>query len=122
MSLDLNLLCAGAQSLLILSHRCGCIYICLIRHCGALLTQPDRQGMTSVLLVGARASAVAGVLCWVWVAAVGFWAAAYLDVATGGYTMVAVGACCTASEVDRVVTDCLATSTLGCVSGWTASG
>ena len=44
--------------------------------------------------------------------------------ATGGCTAGAVGACCscTASEVDGVVTGCPATSTLGCVSGLTASG
>ena len=44
--------------------------------------------------------------------------------ATDGCTAGAVGACCscTASEVDGVVTGCPATSTLGCVSGLTASG
>ena len=61
-----------------------------------------------------------------WVAAVGLWAAACLGVAgaTDGCTEGAVGACCscTASEVDGVVIGCPATSTLGCVSGLTASG
>ena len=51
---------------------------------------------------------VTGVFRWVWVAAVGLWAAACLGVAgaTGGCTVGAVGACCTASEVDGVVTGC----------------
>ena len=67
---------------------------------------------------------VTGVFCWVWVAAVGLQAAACLGVAgaTDGCTTGAVGACCTASEVDGVVMGCPATSTLGCVSGLTASG
>ena len=69
---------------------------------------------------------VTGVFYWVWVAAVGLWAAACLGVAgaTDGCTAGAVGACCscTASEVDGVVTGCPATSTLGCVSGLIASG
>ena len=42
--------------------------------------------------------------------------------ATGGCTVGAMGGCCTASEVDRVVMGCSATSTLGCMSGLTASG
>ena len=48
---------------------------------------------------------VTGVFCWVWVAAVGLQAAACLGVAgaTDGCTVGAVGACCTASEVDGVV-------------------
>ena len=66
------------------------------------------------------------IFCWVRVAAVGLRAAACLGVAgaTGGCTVGAVGACCscTASEVDGVVTGCPATSTLGGVSGLTASG
>ena len=100
------------------------IYICSIRHCGALLTQPDRRGVTSVLLVSGWTSVVAGVFRWVRVAAVGLQAAACLGVAgaTDGCTAGAVGACCTASEVDGVVTGCPATSTLGCMSGLTASG
>ena len=69
---------------------------------------------------------VTGVFRWVRVAAVGLWAAACLGVAgaTGGCTAEAVGTCCscTASEVDGVVIGCPATSTLGCVSGLTASG
>ena len=69
---------------------------------------------------------VTGVFRWVRVAAVGLRAAACLGVAgaTDGCTAGAVGACCscTASEVDGVVTGCQATSTLGCVSGLTASG
>ena len=116
---------------------CGCtcsschivavdIYICSIRHCGTLLTQPDRWGTTTVLLVGGWTSAVAGAFHWVWVAAAGLWAAACLGVAgaTDGCTAGAVGACCscTASEVDGVVTGCPATSTLGYMSGLTASG
>ena len=32
-------------------------YICSIRHCGALLIQPDQQGMTTVLLVSGCTSA-----------------------------------------------------------------
>ena len=108
---------------------CGCtcssyniiavdIYICSIRHCGALLTWPDQQGATKVLLVSGWTSVVTDVFCLVWVAAVGLWAAACLGVAG------AVGACCscTVSEVDGVVTGCPATSTLVCVSGLTASG
>ena len=82
--------------------------------------------MTTVLPVGGCTSAVTGVLHWVRVAAVGLRAAVYLGVvgATGGCTEGVVGACCscTASEVDGVVTGCPATSTLGCVSGLTASG
>ena len=69
---------------------------------------------------------VTGVFRWVWVAAVGLRAAACLGVvgATGGCTAGAVGVCCscTASEVDGVVIGCPATSTLGCMSGLTASG
>ena len=69
---------------------------------------------------------VTGVFRWVWVAAVGLWAAACLGVAgaTGGCTVGAVGVCCscTASEVDGVVIGYQATSTLGCVSCLTASG
>ena len=69
---------------------------------------------------------VTGVFCWVRVAAVGLRAAACLGVAgaTDGCTAGAVGACCscTVSEVDGVVIGCPATSTLGCVSGLTASG
>ena len=67
-----------------------------------------------------------GVFRLVRVAAVGLQAAACLGVvgATDGCTMGAVGACCscTASEVDGVVIGCPATSTLGCMSGLTASG
>ena len=114
---------------------CGCtcsschiiavdIYICSIR-CGALLIRPDWQSATSVLPVGGLTSVVTGVFHWVWVA-VGLRAAACLGVtgATDGCTAGAVGACCscTASEVDGVVTGCPATSTLGCMSGLTASG
>ena len=66
------------------------------------------------------------VFCWVRVAAVGLRAAACLGVAgaTDGCPAGAVGACCTytASGVGGVVTGCPATSTLGCVSGLTASG
>ena len=58
---------------------CGCtcsschiiavdIYICSIRHCGALLTRPDRRGATSVLPVGGWTSVVTGVFRWVQVA------------------------------------------------------
>ena len=69
---------------------------------------------------------VAGVFRWVRVATVRLRAAACLGVAgaTGGCTAEAVGACCscTASEVDGVVIGCPATSTLGCMSGLTASG
>ena len=61
-----------------------------------------------------------------WVAAVGLWAVACLGVvgATDGHTVGAVGVCCSciAFEVDGVVTSCPATSTLGCMSGLTASG
>ena len=93
---------------------------------GALLTWPDQWGVTSVLPVSGWTSVIAGVLHWVWVAAVGLWAAACLGVAgaTDGCTVGAVGACCscTASEVDGVVTGYPATSTLGCMSGLTASG
>ena len=80
--------------LLILSHCHCCIDICSIRHCGALLTQPDWQGVTSVLPVSAGTSAVAGVIHWVWVAAVGLWAAACVGVAgaTDGCAVGAVGA------------------------------
>ena len=69
-------------------------------------------------------SVVAGIFRWVPVAAVGLQAAACLGVvgATDGCTAGAVGACCTASEVYGVVTGCPATSTLGCMSGLTASG
>ena len=116
---------------------CGCtcsschivmvdIYICSIRHCGASLTEPDRWGVTSVLPVGGWTSVVAGAFYWVWVAAVGLWAATCLGVvgATDGCTVGAVGTCCscTASEVDGVVMSCPATSTLGCMSGLTAPG
>ena len=86
---------------------CGCtcsschivpvdIYICSIRRCGALLTWPDRQGVTSVLPVGGWTSVVTGVFRWVRVAAVGLRAAACLGVvgATDGCTAEAVGACC----------------------------
>ena len=50
--------------------------------------------MTTVLPVGSYAFAVAGVFCWVWVAAVGLWAAACLVVVgpTGGYAAGAAGA------------------------------
>ena len=69
---------------------------------------------------------VTGVFHWVWVAAVGLRAAACLGVAgaTGGCTAEALGVCysCTASEIDGVVIGCPATSTLGWVSGLTASG
>ena len=53
-----------------------------------------------------------------WVAAVGLRAAACLGVvgATDGCAARAMGAYCTASEVNGVVTGCPATSTLGCVS------
>ena len=116
---------------------CGCtcsschiiavdIYICSIRHCGALLTWPDWWGAISVLPVGGCTSVVTGVFHWVRVTAVGLRAAACLGVvgATGGCTAGAVGACCscTASEVDGVVIFCPATLTLWCVSGLTASG
>ena len=116
---------------------CGCIcsschiiavdiYICSIRHCGTLLTWPDRRGATSVLPVGGWTSVVTGVFHRICIAAVGLWAAACLGVAgaTDGCTAGAVGACCscTAFEVDGVVTGCPATSTFGCVSGFTASG
>ena len=59
-----------------------------------------------------------------WVAAAGLWAADCLGVVgvTDGCTVGAVGAHCTASEVDGVVTGGPATSTSGCVSGLTASG
>ena len=70
------------------------IYICSIRHCGALLTWPDQWGVTSVLLVGGWTSANAGVFHWVRVA----------------------------SGNDGVMTGCPATSTLLCMSGLTASG
>ena len=58
------------------------------------------------------------------VAAVGFQAAACLGVveATDGCTAGVVGACCTASEVEGVMTGCPATSTLRCMSCLTASG
>ena len=115
-------------------YRCTCsschiiavdIYICSIRRCGALLTQPDRRGVTTVLPVGGWTSVAAGVFRWVQVAAVGLQAAACLGVvgATDSCTAGAVGACCscTASEVDGVVTGCPATSTLVCVSDLTAS-
>ena len=69
---------------------------------------------------------VTAVFRWVQVAAVGLRAAACLGVVgiTERCTAGAVGACCscTASEVDGVVIGCPATSTLGCVSGLTASG
>ena len=80
--------------LLILSHCHGCIYICFIRHRGASLTQPDWHSVTSVLPVSAGTSAVAGVIHWVWVAAVGLWAAACVGVAgaTDGCAVGAVGA------------------------------
>ena len=82
--------------------------------------------MTTVLPVGGLTSAVAGVFHWVWIAAVGLRATACLGVvgATDAHTVGAVGTCCscTASEVDGVVTGCPPTSTLGCVSGLTASG
>ena len=68
---------------------------------------------------------VTGVFRWVQVAAVGLRAAACLGVAgaTDGCTVGAVGACCSCTaEVDGVVTGCPATSTLGCMSGLTASG
>ena len=83
--------------LLILSHHCGCIYICSIKHCGALLTWPDQQGATSVLPVCSCTSAGAGVIYWVQVAAAVFQAAACLGVvgATDGCSVVAVGAHCT---------------------------
>ena len=58
------------------------------------------------------------------VAAIGLWAAACLKVvgATDGCATGAVGACLSASEVAGVVTGCLATSSLECMSGLTASG
>ena len=70
---------------------CGCtcsschivtvdIYICSIRHCGALLIRPDQRGATSVLPVSGGTSAIAGVFRWVWVAAVGHQAVACLGV------------------------------------------
>ena len=57
-------------------------------------------------------------------AAVGLQDAACLGVAgaTDDYIVGAVGTCCTASEVDGVVTGCPATSILGCMLGLTASG
>ena len=80
--------------LLILSHRHGCIYICSIRRCGALLKRLDRRGVTTVLPVGGCTSAVAGVFHWVRVAAVGLQAAACMGVAgaTDGCAAGAVGA------------------------------
>ena len=97
------------------------IYICSIRCCGALLTRPDQRGAKSVLPVGGCTSAVTGVFHWVRVAAVGF--GLQLAWVLQEQQMV-VGTCCscTASEVDGVVTGCPATSTLGWVSGLTASG
>ena len=58
------------------------------------------------------------------IAAVGLQAAACLGIAgeRDCCTVGAVGAYCTAAEVDGVVTSCPATSTLMCVSGLTASG
>ena len=72
--------------------------------------------MTSILPVGGCTSAVSGAFHWIWVAALGLWSAACLGIVG------AVGACCTASEVDGVVTGCPVTSTLGCMSDLTASG
>ena len=108
--------------LLILSHHRGCIYMCLIRHCGALIVQADRLGVTSVLPVCCT-SAQAGVFRWVQAAAVGLRAAACMGVAgaTDGCAVEAVGAF-TAAAGDGVLTGCAVTSTLGCVSGLTASG
>ena len=80
--------------LLILSHHYSCIYICLIRHCGALLTRLDQWGVTTVLLFSGCTSAVAGVFRWVRVAAIELRAAACLGVAgaTDGCAAGAVGA------------------------------
>ena len=52
----------------------------LNKACGALLTRPDRRGVTSFLLVGGCTTVVTGVFRWVWVAAVGLRAAACLGV------------------------------------------
>ena len=67
--------------------------------------------------MGGCISAGAGVICWMWVAAVGLQATACLDVvgATDGCTVGAVGACCTASEFEGKVTGGPATSTLVCM-------
>ena len=80
--------------------------------------------MTSVLPGSGCSSAVAGVICWTWVAAIGFQATACFGVvgATDGCAVGAVGACHTVSEVEVVVMSCLATSTLVCMSGLIASG
>ena len=115
--------------LLILSHHCGCIYMCLTRHCGALIVQADQQGATSVLPVCCM-SAKADVFYWVWAATVGLQAAACRSVtgAIDGCAMeavrafrAAVGTACLAAA-DGVLTGCSATSTLGCVSDLIASG
>ena len=114
--------------LLILSHHRGCMYICSIRHCGALIVQADRRGATSLPVC--FTSAHAGVFRWVWAAAVGLRAAACMVVAgaTDGCAVGAVGAFTAAvgtadlAAADGVLAGCSATSTLGCVSGLTASG
>ena len=110
--------------LLILSHCRGCIYIYSIKCCGALLAWPDQGGATSVLPVSGCTSADADVIHWIQVAAVWLWDAVCLGVvgATHGCAMGTMGTCWSATEVDGVVMDCPATSTLECMSGLTASG
>ena len=84
----------------------------------------DRRGVTSLPVC--FTSAHAGVFHWVWAAAVGLQAAACMVVA--GCAVGAVGAFTAAvgtadlAAADGVLAGCSATSTLGCVSGFTAFG
>ena len=80
--------------LLNLSHHHSCIYICSIRCCDTLLTPPDWQGVTSVLLIGGCASAVAGAIYWVQVATLELWVVACFCIvgATDGCAVGAGGA------------------------------
>ena len=88
----------------------------------------DRRGATSLPVC--FTSAHAGVFHWVCAAAVGLQAAACMVVAgaTDGCAVGAVGAFTAAvgtadlAAADGVLAGCSATSTLGCVSGLTASG
>ena len=95
-----------------------------------MIVQPDRKGATLVLLVCCT-SVDAGVFHWVQAAAVGLQAAAWRGVVgtTDGYAVgamgtftAAVGTVCLAAAANGVLVGCSVTSTLGCMSGLTASG
>ena len=73
MTLDLDLLCAGA-----LAHPVTLLQLYLHLFNKALLCLTDMTRLArcaSVLLVSGCTSTVAGVIHWVWIAAVGLWAA-----------------------------------------------